>query len=225
MSDRVVARWAGALFLITHVTSIGAVALYGGSSFDPTRPLADRLSVLTGGLAEVILAAAVVGTSVALYPLVRRHGHGLAAGYVALRTLEASVILVGVVALLPVVAEPATTTAPALTESVIIGLRSLHDWTFLVGPGLICPINTVVLAWLLLRADLVSRWIPVLGLVGGPLIGLVNLAVLYGVLPTQPLAALPIFAWEVCLAVHLIARGLRTSRPAAGSMSPAEVSV
>lgn len=213
MSDRAVARWAGALFLITHVTSIGAVALYGGSTTDLTRPLADRLSVLTGGLFEVILAASVVGTSVALYPLVRRHGHGLAAGYVALRTLEASVILVGVVALLPVVAEPATAVAPALTEPVVAGLRSLHDWTFLVGPGLICPINTVVLAWLLFRAGLVSRWIPVLGLVGGPLIGLVNLGVMYGVMSTQPWAALPIFAWEVSLAVHLIVRGTRNPDP------------
>lgn len=225
MSDRSLARWAGLLFFLTHVTSFAAVALYGGSTFDPTRPLAERTSVLTGGLAEVILAAAVVGTSVALYPLMRRHGHGLAAGYVALRTLEASVILVGVVALLPVVAEPATTTTPALTEPVITGLRALHDWTFLVGPGLICPVNTIVLAWLLLRSGLVARWIPVLGLVGAVLIGVVNIAVLYGVLATQPLAALPIFVWEVSLAVHLIARGLRVSQPAASSPSPAELSV
>ena len=41
--------------------------------------------------------------------LLRRHGHGSAIGYVALRTLEATVILTGVVAILPAVARPATT--------------------------------------------------------------------------------------------------------------------
>ncbi|HRW18639.1 MAG TPA: DUF4386 domain-containing protein [Dermatophilaceae bacterium] len=220
-SDRRTARLAGALYLLTHVTSIGAVALYGGSAFDPTAPLNSRGSVLLGGVLEVVLACAVVGTSVALYPLVRRHGRGLAAAYVALRTLEASVILVGVVALLPVVAGPGTAAAPGLEPAVATGLRLVHDWIFLVGPGLICPVNTVVLAWLLWRERLVPRAIPALGLVGGPLIGLVNLLVLAGLTRTQPLAALPIFAWEVSLAVFLIARGLRPSPRPAAAPTPA----
>ena len=41
------------------------VALYGGSAFDPEAALAGRTSVLTGGLLEVILAAAVVGSAAA----------------------------------------------------------------------------------------------------------------------------------------------------------------
>jgi len=206
--DRRTAALAGALFLLTHVTSVGAVGLYGGGAFSPGAPLGSRGSVLVGGLAEVILAVAVVGTSVALYPLIRRYGQGLAAAYVALRTLEASVILAGVVVLLPVVARPGSALASGLDPAVADGLRLVHDWTFLVGPGLVCPVNTVVLAWLLHRHGLVPRYITVLGLVGGPLIGLANLAVLAGMTATVPAAALPIFAWEISLAVRLIRRGL-----------------
>lgn len=203
------ARVAGILYLLTHVTSVGAVVLYGGSGLLPAT-LAGRTPVLVGGVLDVVLAAAVVGTSVALYPLLRPHGPAAAAAYVGLRTLEASVILTGVVTLLAVVAAPGVAAVPAVPDDVASALVRVHEWTFVVGPGLVCPINTVVLAWLLLRRGLVAGWIPILGLIGGPLIGVVNLAVLFGLTPAVPVAALPIFAWEVSLAVHLLVRGLRT---------------
>lgn len=209
MSDpRRTARLAGLLYLLTHVTSVGAVALYGGSAFDPDAALADRGPVLAGGLLEVVLAVAVVGTAVALYPLLRTVAHGAAAAYVALRTLEAGVILTGVVALLPVVARPGTTDAPGLGAELATGLHLVHDWTFLVGPGLMSPVNTVVLAWLVYRYRLAPTFIPVLGLVGAPLVGAMNLAVMFGVTTVVPVLVVPIFAWEICLAVHLIRRGL-----------------
>lgn len=156
-SSRALARVAALLYAVTWVTSVAAVPLYGGSAFDPTAPLAGRESVLTAGLLEVLLAAAVVGTSLALYPLLRRHGPGAALGYVALRTLEASVILVGVVVILPVVAGPGRAASTGLTQEAGAGLHLVHDWTFLVGPGLVNPINATVLAVLLLRRGLVPR--------------------------------------------------------------------
>jgi predicted aconitase with swiveling domain len=207
-SPRLTARVAGILYFVTHVTSVGAVALYGGSAFDPEAALAGRTSVLTGGLLEVILAAAVVGSAAALYPLLRSFDRGLAAAYVALRTLEASVIMAGVVAILPTVARPATTVAAGLDPGVTAGLHLLHDWTFAVGPGLISPINTVVIAWLLWRHRMLPRWIPALGLIGAPLVGVVNIGVLFGITQVIPVAVIPIFAWEISLATYLIVRGL-----------------
>ncbi|HPB72780.1 MAG TPA: DUF4386 family protein, partial [Phycicoccus sp.] len=107
---------AAVLYLITWVTSVAALPLYGGSAADATAPLAERGSVLTAALLEVVLAVAVVGTAVALYPLLRPHGAGAAVGYAALRTLEASVILLGVVAILPAVARPALAASPGLDQ-------------------------------------------------------------------------------------------------------------
>ena len=208
-SPRTTARIAGALYFVTHVTSVVAVILYGGSGFDPQAPLAERTPVLIGALLEIVLAVGVVGTGIALLPLLRRHSLGVASGYLALRTLEASVILVGVVVLLPVVARPSESTAPGLSPDATLSLRLIHDWTFLVGPGLIVPFHTVLLAWLLWHKGLVPRFIPVLGLVGGPLVGVMNLALMFGV--TRPIAitAVPVFAWEVSLAAYLIVRGIR----------------
>lgn len=209
--SRSTAAVAGALYFVTHLTSVAAVALYGGSGFDPTAPLAGRTPVLVGGVLEVILAAAAVGTAIALYPLIRDRSAAVAAGYLGLRTLEAGVILTGVVVLLPAVARPATQAAPGLDGDLVSGLHLIHDWTFLVGPGLIVPIHTVLLAALLWRTRLTPRFIPALGLVGGPLVGLMNLGVLFGITEVLPVAVVPVFAWEIALAGYLIVRGLGES--------------
>lgn len=208
-APRRIAVVAGLLYYVTHVTSVAAAVLYGGSNFDPTAPLAGRTPVLIGAALELILAMAVVGTAAALYPLIRHHSPAVAASYLGLRTLEASAILAGVVALLPVVATPSLASSPQLSPDVVVGLRLVHDWTFLIGPGLIVPVHTATLAWLLWRTRLVPRVIPALGLVGGPLVGVMNLVVFFGIGGVFAPAVIPVFAWEVTLAGYLILRGLR----------------
>jgi hypothetical protein len=92
-------------YLITHVTSVPASFLYG--------PILNRAGyvlgsvpdtrVMLGAFLEVICALGIVGTAVALFPVVKRHDEGGAMGYVGLRTLEAGIIAGGVVPLLAVV--------------------------------------------------------------------------------------------------------------------------
>ena len=81
---------------------------------------------------------------------------------------------------------------------------------------LIVPVHTVLLAWLLWRRRLVPRIIAALGLLGGPLVGAMNLAVMFGLTGPVAALALPVFAWEVGLAGHLILRGLRLPEPGSG---------
>lgn len=128
---------------------------------------------------------------------------------------EAGVILVGVVAILPVVARPATPTESGLSPDVAAGLHLVHDWTFLVGPGLINPVNAVVLAALLWRTRLVPRFVPALGFAGSAIVLVMNLLVMLGHTRPVPVLALPIFAWEISLAAVLAFRGL--ARRADGS--------
>ena len=216
---RTLARTAGALYFVTHVTSVAAVVLYGGSAFDADAQLAGRPSVLAAALLEIVLALGIVGTAIALYPLLRSASPATAGGYLGLRTLEATVVLIGVVAILPAVARPATTAAPGLEPATIAGLHLLHDWTFLIGPGLVGPVHAILLAWTLLRRRQTPTVIPVLALVGAPLLLAVNLGVMFGLTTVQPVAALPLFAWEISLATYLIVKGLRAT-PCAGSPAP-----
>jgi Domain of unknown function (DUF4386) len=221
-SPRRIATAAGVLFLVTHVTSVGALILYGPVLNNPdyvVGPGADA-RVLVGGLLEVILAIAIVGTAVALFPVVKREDEGIALGYVGLRTLEAATILVGVVSLLAVVTlrQQHAGSAGADATSLVTVARALvavHDWTFLVGPNFVLGTNTVLLAVLLYRSRLVPRFIPILGLIGGPLVFVVALGVLFGlykqVSPIGAIAAVPAFAWELSLAFWLIVKGFKPS--------------
>jgi Domain of unknown function (DUF4386) len=209
---------AGALFLVTHVTSVVALALYG-----PVRTRSDYVvgddsdtAALVGGLLEVVCAMAIVGTAVALFPVVRRYSEAGALGYVGLRTLEAATILVGVVSLLAMVTLHADAAGAGGADGTALvavgrGLVAVHDRTFTVGPDLVLGTSTVLIAWLLYQARLVPRWIPVLGLVGGPLVFVSGVAVVLGSLDqVSPLAgalALPAFAWELSLALWLLIKG------------------
>jgi hypothetical protein len=214
-STRRTAVVAGVLFLITHVTSVGAVLVYGPVLHDPD-PLGSGsdTGLLVGVLLEVFLALAIVGTAVALHPVVKRQNEGVALGYVGLRTLEAAVIAVGVVPLLALVTLRQDLMGAAADAGTLGSiLVSLHNWTFLVGPSFVCGTNTVLLAYLLYRSGLVPRFIPVLGLVGGPLVFASGTAQMFGLIDQisvwAGIGAVPIFAWEICLAVYLIAKGFR----------------
>jgi branched-subunit amino acid transport protein AzlD len=217
-SSRRTAAVAGALFLVTHVTSVTALALYGA-----IRTHADYIAgngpdtpALRGAFLEVVLAIVVVGTAVTLFPVVKRHNESLALGYVGLRTLEAAIIAVGVVPLLAVV----TLRQDRTPDAIAVGraMVALHDWTFLVGPSLVLGTNTVLLATVLYRSGLVPRFIPVLGLVGGPLVFASGAAQLFGLFPQisawAAVTAVPVFAWEICLALYLVVKGFRPSATA-----------
>ncbi len=209
------------LYLITHVTSIGAAVLYTPVQDNPGYILGagSDFPILLGVFLEVILALTVIGTSVALYPAVKRQNEAVALGYIGLRTLEAGIIAVGVIPLLALVTlrELVGTAGsdPATLVSIGHTLVAFHNWTFLLGPGLVCGTNTVLMAYLMYRSRLVPRFIPVLGLVGGPLIFAVNAAQLFGVYDRLPawagIVVIPIFAWELTLAIWLIIKGFRSS--------------
>ena len=215
---------AGVLYLVTHVSTVGSQILYVPVLNNASYILGSGADtrVLAGALLEVILALAVVGTAVALYPVVRRQNEGIAMGYVGLRTLEAGIIAVGVAPLLAVVTlrqQSAVSAAADGTTLVTLGsaLVALNTWTAVIGQGLICGVNTVLLAYLLYRSSLVPRFIPTLGLIGGPLVFAYNTAALFGIEPPAwvGLAVIPIFAWELSLALRLISKGINTSARAA----------
>lgn len=190
---------AGALYLLTVVTSIPALALKDPVLADPTS--AGAAALQWAAALEFVLALACIGTAVALFPVLRRVDEATALGFVGSRTLEAAIIVMGVIAMLGVlVAGPA---APALV--------SMHDWAFLLGPGTIPAVNALLLAPLLLRAGLVPRALPLMGLVGAPLLLVASVGTLFGIIdqvsPVGFLSALLIAAWEIGLGFWLVIKG------------------
>ena len=219
-SLRRIAIVAGVFFLITEVSAVAGLALYqpvladanyvGGAG-------ADGLVAL-GALSEFILVVAIIGTAVTLYPVVRRQNEAIALGYVGGRVLEAAIITVGMVTVLSVLTLRQDVAAGASTADgslVAVGksLVAIHDWTFLLGPSLVLGLNSLLLAYLMFRSGLVPRFIAMLGLVGGPLVTISAVGVLFGLYGpgAHAISAIPVFAWEVSLAVYLIVKGFKPS--------------
>jgi hypothetical protein len=220
-SLRKTALVAGALYLITFATSIPARVLFGPVK-DPNYilgPGAADTQVLFAGFLDVMLALACIGTAVALYPVVERQNKGVALGFVGSRTLEAAIIVTGVIALLSVVTlRQAGAGADALVASQT--LVAVYDWTFLFGPGFMACVNALLLGSLLYRSGLVPRIIPLVGLMGAPLLFASDLAIMFGIweqvsLPAG-IATVPIALWEVSLGVWLVVKGFKPSPITAG---------
>jgi hypothetical protein len=176
--------------------------------------------VLVGGFLEVIVALAGIGTAVTLYPVVRRQNEGAALGFVAARILEASMIFAGVVSLLSLVTlrQHLGASAGANTAALVTTAAShvaVYNWAFLLGQSLMPGINALLLGSLLYRSRLVPRVIPVIGLIGAPILIIAVIAALLGGSVPPPswaaLAAIPVAAWELSLGVWLVAKGFKPS--------------
>src|ERR1700712_5780109 len=94
---------AGVFYLISFV-SIPTLFLYAhAKEADYIVGTGADNQVLIGGILEVIVALAGIGSAVALFPVIKRQNEGVALGLVATRTLEAGTILSGVVSMLSLV--------------------------------------------------------------------------------------------------------------------------
>jgi hypothetical protein len=227
-STRKTALVTGVFFVITFITSIPALILYGPvlNHTDYIVGAGADTRVSLGAFLEVILAIANIGTAVTLFPILKRQNEGVALSYVAARVLESTIIVVGIVSLLSIVTlrQDSAGTAGADAPSLVTAGKSLvaiHDWTFLLGPGFVAGFGTgLLLGYLMYRSALVPRAMAVLGLIGGPLVAASGIAVLFGLYeqlsPWSAVATIPEFAWEASLGIYLIAKGFRPSAITAG---------
>jgi hypothetical protein len=218
---RRVAYIAGAFYLITFVSSIPAVFLLDPVLNDPyyiVRSSGDDTQVILGCLLDLINALACIGTAVALFPVVKRQNEGVALGFVTSRMFEAATIVIGVVSLLAIVTLRQDSAGRSGVEEgslVLTGqaLVAIRDWTFTLGPSLMPGVNALLLGYLMYRSDLVPRIIPMLGLIGAPI--LIASAIATMLNDNEPItvlaviATIPIFLWELSLGVWLVGKGFR----------------
>lgn len=215
LTSRQLTRITGALYLATFATSIPALALK-----QPYLQGSGSVTMMQWAvILEIALALTCIGTAVAFYPIGKQHDPALAMGFIASRTLEATTIFIGAIALLALgtirsqaptgIGNPASATEPS--ELLLI---AVHDWAFLIGPGMLPAVNALLLGTLLYRSRLVPRIIPLVGLVGAPLLLLSALGTIFGlqsqVSPLSGIAALPIALWELSLGIWLVTKGSQT---------------
>lgn len=213
---------AGLFFFGTIVFSIPGRLLYG--------PLLDDVNYIVGGGAdgqvrlgaffEVLVAITVIGTAVILFPVLKRASEKVALGYVALRIVEATVIIVGLMSLLSIVALRQNFAEAAGEDAlhVAIGqsLQALAERTFLLGPAFCAGFgNGILLGYLFYRSELVPRGWALFGMIAGTLTFIGATVVLLGAdelqSPTNSLLTAPEIVWEVFISIYLTFKGFRPS--------------
>ena len=213
-ATRKTALVAGMLYILTFV-SIPTLALYS-SIHAPNYILGygPDTSVIIGGILEIIVALAGIGTAVVLYPVLKRQNEGLALGLVGSRILEGGTIFMGVMFLLTVVTLRQATPDPG---ALVTGrtLVIMYDRMFLIGQSFIPAVNDILLGFLLYRSRLVPRGLSLIGLIGGPVLLVGDLCVLFSLLgqhdPSTALFAVPVAIFEFALGIYLIVKGFNST--------------
>jgi Domain of unknown function (DUF4386) len=209
-SHRTVSRTAGILYVLTFV-SIPTLGLYhpvkganylAGSGSDTP--------AVVGGILEITVALAGIATAVVLFPILKKQNESFALGLVAARILESGTIFVGVAFLLAIVTlhQDGAGSGALVTSHALV---ALYDRIFLLGQSFMPAVCDLLLGFLLYKSRLVPRGLSLIGIVGGPLLVIGYLAVLFGAIDQHGsvagVSALLVAVFEFSLGVWLIVKG------------------
>ncbi|OCT13651.1 hypothetical protein A8709_18870 [Paenibacillus pectinilyticus] len=213
----------GILFILAAVTSIIGLMLYNPVLNDVNylKQGAEHANqVILGAIFELMLVVSAIGTSITLFPLLRRHNESMALGYVCFRFLEAVIITIGIVSVLTLLTlsqEYVKTITPNESSFHTSGslLIAIHDWTFLLGPNFMLGINTMMCSYLLYKSKLVPRFISYMGLTGASLIFIAAILEMFNVISQistwGAVLAIPVAAYEMTFAIWLLVKGFNKS--------------
>jgi hypothetical protein len=215
------ATMVGVLFLLGYLGVFLGSALYAPTLDAPdylARIFPERARVIRGMLIELINDAAVVGIAVLLFPILRRHGEGIALGYVGFRVVEAAILVVGKTSVLSLVTLSQEYIAAGAAEASsyrAAGAFALaaREWTGKISSAFFI-LGAVILYSMLYKSKLVPRFISVWGLVAAASLATANLLgvpdLTQGFQPAMILYS-PIVVSELLLAIWLIVKGFNPS--------------
>lgn len=197
------------LFLVTAAASIAA-----GFLLEPILTAPNYLAGISPNTAAVAWGAllwsinniGIVFIAVFMYPLLWKLDENAAVGYLAVRIIEGTLMMVGVMVtlmLIPLSAEFINAGAPLSSWYVTLG-NSLVQVTGLNKLGLpLLGLSGLIFTWMLVRHKMVPRVISVVGLVGYALALFGGLAVWFGLIdPAAALATvinIPVAVFEIIL--------------------------
>jgi len=200
---------AGILYLLTFV-SVPTLLLYAplhAADYVSTPEAVNRITF--GGLLEIIVALAGIGTAVVLYPVLRSTDRVAAMALVAVRTLEAATIFLGVAAILTAVDLHKNDMVHSPNSAGVFVV--LYDKIFIVGQSLLPAVDDLLLGFLLFKSRLVPRWLSWMGMLGAFPLLVTDIALQAGVIDRQSaltgLGAVGVAVFEFVLGLYLSFKG------------------
>jgi hypothetical protein len=185
-----------------------------------TNVSANKSRVVIGSLSFFILAVALVGIAIVMYPILKQHNEALALGYVAARIAEGVLFIVAILTILTLSTlsqEFVEAGAPGDSYFQTLGdlLLAVRHYAYNVLWPIIIGLGGLMFYYVLYQSRLVPRWLSVWGLIGAPLFPVAWLS-LFGPTISGPFLV-PLVVNEMVLAVWLIAKGFNPSATASGS--------
>jgi len=232
-TSRKIAIIVGILFIIATAATILS-SVFTGSLLEAQDYLvqvaANETQMVFGLLFMLITAITVVSIAVMMYPFLNRHHEIVAVGYLSARIVEGVLLIISVLALLTLMTlsqEFAATGAADPSNFQAAGnlLRTLSEWAFSLGVGLIFALSALILNYSLYRTKLVPRWLSAWGFIGAVLL-LAGHVLAYFSVNSLGILDLPIALQEMVFAVWLIVKGFNptalASEPAKTEMNEAQ---
>ena len=222
MDTRRIATYTGWLWIITFGTSIPARFIFYAPVLDEPSYVTGAgdvalAALATGAVFELILIISNVGTAVVPFSIHKRYSEVGAVAYVSARIVECIFIAIGILSILAIVTlrqDAPSGASPALGQ----GIEAIYEWAFRIGPGFFVGVgNGLILGYMMYKSGLVPRWMAMFGLVGGPLVILAGILVIFDVIETgstiDGIMTIPEAFWELSLGIYLVAKGFRRDAP------------
>ncbi|MFT4416657.1 DUF4386 domain-containing protein [Fredinandcohnia humi] len=217
--DRINGIILGIFYIAAAVTAVIAVVSYEpvlSEQWYSSVANGYETKVMAGVLNDFLLIVTAVGTSIMLFPYIRRWNEHIALGYLCFRFMEAVFIAIGLVSILgllhlSVYYDPENVANEDNLYAVGLMLQSFHRWTSVLGPNLMLGLNTILYSFLLFRTGLVPKPLALFGMVTAVLVFIAGLLDMLGIIESistaKGLIALPVGVYEMSLAVWLIVKG------------------
>ncbi|MGZ8593028.1 MAG: DUF4386 domain-containing protein [Actinomycetota bacterium] len=217
-----ISTYTGWLWIITFVTSIPARFIFYAPVLDEPDYVTGAgdlalAALATGAVFELILIIANVGTAVVPFSVHKRYSEVGAVAYVSARIVECVFIGIGIVCMLAIVTLRQDAPSGA-TAALGQGIEAIYEWSFRIGPGFFVGVgNGLILGYMMYKSGLVPRRMAMLGLIGGPLVCLAGILVIFDVIETgkaiNGIMTIPEALWELSLGIYLVAKGFRRDAP------------
>ena len=224
--ERGTALAVGGLYVLA--TAAGVAAAIVGAPTEVSAMVARSGAVLVTALLVAVMAVAVTGVGVMLYPLLTRDAgartwHGVAFGFAAARIAEGAIFLVAAAASVAMLGlgeamAGADGVRVAALEAAGLALQGFSEYAMVAAQTAFC-VGAALLYVLLYRSRRVPRWLSVWGLAATPLMLVAGFTLPFTNDPNSTVSTVlyaPMGLQEMVLAGWLIVRGFAPASPAPG---------
>lgn len=227
-SNRKTAIIVGILFLLGFA-GVGTVVL--------TKPILDSTdyllkisaehnAIVMGMFFQIVMAFAVAGIGIFLYPILKKYNEGLALGAAGFRIIEAILFIFAAISILSLISlsqEFVGTGAPGASYFQTSGnlLQEMSYWASQVFAPIAWCIGALMYYYVFYKSRLIPRWLSGWGLISATLFLSGAVLIMFGLIesfsPIQVISSIPIALQEMVLAVWLIVKGFNPSAIASES--------